>query len=41
MALDAVVGLCSNLSAANRGEVVRTLAQLEFENMEGGGHSSI
>ncbi|CAG9801571.1 unnamed protein product [Chironomus riparius] len=40
VALDAVVGLCSNLSAANRGEVVRTLAQLEFENMEGG-HSSI
>lgn len=34
MALDAVVGLCQKLSPANRGEVVRTLAQLEFENKE-------
>ena len=30
MALDAVVGLCQALSPANRGEVVRALAQLEF-----------
>lgn len=30
VALDAVVGLCQALSPANRGEVVRALAQLEF-----------
>jgi hypothetical protein len=46
VALEAVVGLCKNLTAHNRSEVVRTLAQLEFENANieggsGGGHSSI
>lgn len=32
VALDAVVGLCQALSPSQRGEIVRTLAQLEFEN---------
>lgn len=36
MALDAVVGLCQALLPAQRGEVVRTLTQLEFENKDGG-----
>jgi acetyl-CoA carboxylase / biotin carboxylase 1 len=40
VALDAVVGLCQALLPAQRGEVVRTLAQLEFENKESG-HSSM
>lgn len=37
VALDAVVELCQALLPAQRGEVVRTLAQLEFENMKEGG----
>lgn len=32
VALDAVVGLCQALLPSQRGEIVRTLAQLEFEN---------
>ncbi|XP_058168228.1 acetyl-CoA carboxylase [Anopheles ziemanni] len=38
VALDAVVGLCQALSPAQRGEVVKTLAQLEFTDKE---HSSL
>lgn len=38
--MDAVVGLCQALSPANRHEVVRTLAQLEFENKESGAGNS-
>lgn len=43
VALDAVVGLCQALLPAQRGQVVRTLAQIEFENKERGesGHSSL
>lgn len=36
VALDAVVGLCQALLPAQRGEVVRVLSSLEFENKEGG-----
>ncbi|XP_053683269.1 acetyl-CoA carboxylase isoform X3 [Sabethes cyaneus] len=36
--LDAVVGLCQTLSPAHRGEVVKTLSQLEFTEKE---HSSM
>lgn len=35
IALDAVIGLCQALSPANRGEVVRTLAQLELSDKDG------
>lgn len=38
VALDAVVGLCQALSPAHRGEVVKTLSQLEFTEKE---HSSM
>lgn len=34
VALDAVIGLCETLSAAHRGEVVRTLAQLDLSSSE-------
>lgn len=34
VALDAVVGLCQALSPAHRGEVVKTLSQLEFTEKE-------
>lgn len=34
VALDAVIGLCQALSPANRGEVVRALAQLDLTNSE-------
>lgn len=34
VALDAVIGLCEALSPANRGELVRALAQLDLSNSE-------
>ncbi|XP_041773392.1 acetyl-CoA carboxylase-like isoform X2 [Anopheles merus] len=37
-ALDAIVGLCQSLSPAQRGEVVKTLAQLDFNDKE---HTSL
>uniref|UniRef100_W4VRL7 Putative acetyl-coa carboxylase n=1 Tax=Corethrella appendiculata TaxID=1370023 RepID=W4VRL7_9DIPT len=40
VALDAVVGLCQSLSPVNRGEVVRTLAQLEFAEQDATSNTS-
>lgn len=34
IALDTVIGLCQTLSSTQRGEVVRTLAQLDLNNSE-------
>lgn len=35
--LDSVIKICEKLTAANRGEVVRKLAELEFIQNDGGG----
>lgn len=34
--LDSVIKICETLTAANRGEVVRKLAELEFVQNDGG-----